>query len=103
MDRIHLYRFLLLWPTAIAFALPQQTTSASSSFPSMSAQDGTGVGEGGVGSTVNAGAAAGADGADKGAFSLSRGAIVGMSIGIGFVIVAIGTHNPIMSVWVRSY
>ncbi|KAF2434352.1 hypothetical protein EJ08DRAFT_676258 [Tothia fuscella] len=99
MDRILLYRFLLLWPT-LAFALPEAISSLSSdtasptpssAFPSMSAQDGTGVSEGGVGSTVNGGAAAGADGADKGAFSMSKGAIVGMSIGIGIVIVSIAT------------
>jgi hypothetical protein len=56
----------------------------------MSGQDGVGVSAGGVGSTATAGTAAGADGADNGAISLSKGAVIGMSVGIGLVIISIG-------------
>jgi len=88
MDKLHLYRCLFLFPV-LALALPQATPT-SAAFPTMSAQDGMGVSEGGVGSTVNAGAAAGADGADKGAFSLSTGAIIGIAVGIALVVIGIG-------------
>ncbi|QDS72442.1 hypothetical protein FKW77_009335 [Venturia effusa] len=56
----------------------------------MSAQDGVGVPDGGVGSIQHPTAAAGADGSNQGAFSLSTGAIIGISIAIGLIIVAIG-------------
>lgn len=96
MDRIHLYKFLFLCPT-LAFALPQATSSDSSttasqtqpSFPTMSAQDGVGVPDGGVGSTATP-SMPGANGADQGAFSLSTGAIVGISVAIGVLVIAIG-------------
>lgn len=55
----------------------------------MAAQDGVGVPDGGVGSIQHP-SAAGADGSNQGAFSLSTGAIIGISVAIGLVIVAIG-------------
>lgn len=96
MDKLYLYRCLLLWPSVV-FALPQATsTTASTStqtepaFPTMAAQDGVGVPDGGVGSVVHPTSAPGADGSNQGAFSLSTGAIVGIAIAIGLIILAIG-------------
>lgn len=96
MDRLYLYRCLLLLPSVV-LALPKAspTTAATSThtepaFPTMAAQDGVGVPDGGVGSIQHPTAAAGADGSNQGAFSLSTGAIIGISVAIGLVIVAIG-------------
>lgn len=96
MYRLYLYRCLLLLPSVV-LALPQATsTTASTStqtepaFPTMAAQDGVGVPDGGVGSIQHPTAAAGADGFNQGAFSLSTGAIIGISVAIGLIIVAIG-------------
>jgi hypothetical protein len=96
MDRIFLFKCLLLWPTVV-FALPQASSTAASTstqtqpaFPTMSAQDGLGVPDGGVGSVVHPTSAPGSDGSNQGAFSLSTGAIVGLSIGIGLIILAVG-------------
>ncbi|KAF2398913.1 hypothetical protein EJ06DRAFT_531976 [Trichodelitschia bisporula] len=66
-----------------------KTSSSASAFPTMSAQDGSGVQDGGAGSVLT-GTTPGADGSDKGAFSLSRGAIVGMCVAIGLVVLIIG-------------
>ncbi|KAE9974670.1 hypothetical protein BLS_002963 [Venturia inaequalis] len=57
----------------------------------MAAQDGVGVPDGGVGSIQHPTAAAGADGSNQGAFNLSTGAIIGISVTIGLVIIAIGS------------
>lgn len=83
-------QFLFLLPT-LAFALPQSgTDSAAPSFPTMSAQDGVGVPDGGAGSTDTNEAQGGASGSDGGAWSLGTGGIVGISVGIAVVVIAIG-------------
>jgi hypothetical protein len=56
----------------------------------MSAQDGFGVAEGGVGSQDSLEGNGGNDGSDNGSWSLSTGGIVGISVGIAVVIIAIG-------------
>lgn len=56
----------------------------------MEAQDGVGVPDGGVGSIQHPTAAAGADGSNQGAFSLSTGTIIAIAVAIGVVILAIG-------------
>ncbi|TID13231.1 hypothetical protein E2P81_ATG10084 [Venturia nashicola] len=97
MDKLYLFRCLLLLPSVV-LALPQATTPTAATsihtgpaFPTMAAQDGVGVPDGGVGSIEHPTAAAGADGSNQGAFSLSTGAIIGISVAIGLVIVAIAT------------
>jgi hypothetical protein len=100
MDTYYLYKCLLLLPSVV-LALPQAATSTAPAtstqsepaFPTMSAQDGVGVPDGGVGSQVHPTSVPGSDGSNQGAFSLSTGAIVGISITIGVVILAIGTSN----------
>jgi len=72
---------------------PTSTSSSSASgtapaFPTMSGQDGVGVPDGGVGSQ-DTGSAAGAAGSDQGSFSLSTGAIVGISVTVGLVVIGI--------------
>jgi hypothetical protein len=90
MDRKYIYQCLVLLPS-LALALPQTATdSASPAFPTMSAQDGVGVPEGGAGSTTTTEDQGGASGSDNGAWSLGTGGIVGISVGIALVVIAIG-------------
>jgi hypothetical protein len=65
----------------------------------MSAQDGFGVAEGGVGSQDSLEGDGGNDGADNGSWSLSTGGIVGISVGIAVVIIAIGQSSHVISSW----
>lgn len=102
MDAVNLLLLLgaslALWPSAVFAADKTTTTSQSASgsapaFPTMSGQDGVGVPAGGVGSQ-DTGSTGGASGTDQGSFSLSTGAIVGISVAVGLVVVAIGTFGP---------
>jgi hypothetical protein len=68
-------------------------TQTTSSFPSMTAIDGLGVSEGGVGSQVDS-KNPGADGHDSGSINLSTGGIVGIAIAIGVVVLGIGKPSP---------
>lgn len=96
MDAIYLLLLsasLALWPSAVS-ADATTTSSASATgtapaFPTMSGQDGVGVPAGGVGSQ-DTGSAGGASGSDQGSFSISTGAIVGISVAVGVVVIAIG-------------
>lgn len=93
MDRIYLYRCLFSLAPALALALPQSQATGSSSpaFPTMSAQDGFGVPEGGAGSTNTNEATSGSAGSDNGSsWAIGTGGIVGIIVGIVVVILAIG-------------
>ncbi|KIV99354.1 uncharacterized protein PV09_09012 [Verruconis gallopava] len=93
MDRRYLFRSLL-YLSSFANALPQSGATASSTspaFPTMSAQDGFGVPEGGAGSTSTNENVNGAAGSDSGAWTLGTGAIVGISVGIAVVVIAFAT------------
>ena len=90
MERTYLYKTLFLF-SSVAFALPQTETSSPGAFPTMAAQDGFGVAEGGVGSIAQEGNEAGNEGSDSSSWSLSTGGIVGISVGIAIVVLAIGT------------
>lgn len=88
MDRRYLYTNLFLL-SSVVLALPQATeTGSSPAFPTMSAQDGFGVAEGGVGSadSVEAGNA----GKDGSSWSLSTGGIVGICVAIAVVVIGAG-------------
>lgn len=74
---------------SVAFALPQTQTESSPAFPTMSAQDGFGVAEGGVGSSISDETQGGNDGSDGSSWSLSTGGIVGIAVGIAVVVIAI--------------
>jgi len=96
MDRIYLYRCLLLILPSLAFAIPQgtgtTTTTTAAPFPTMSGQDGVGVPAGGTGSVDTDGATGGAAGGDNGdAWSISTGGIVGISVGIAVAVLGIGS------------
>lgn len=66
----------------------------------MSAQDGFGVPAGGVGSTDTNGDAGGAAGGDNGdAWSISTGGIVGISVSIAVVVLAIGKYCHLPVLW----
>ena len=90
MEQRYLYRALLTLSsvTSLAAALPQTETGSSPAFPTMSAQDGFGVAEGGVGSSISD--ETGNGGSDGGSWSLSTGGIIGIVVGIAVVIIAIG-------------
>jgi len=85
---------IALWPSA-AFANDHTTTSSSSAtgvapaFPTMSGQDGVGVPVGGVGSQAS-GNVGGNSGSDQGAFNISTGAIIGISVAVGVAVISIG-------------
>lgn len=89
MDRRYLYQNLFLL-SSVVLALPQTETGPSPAFPTMSAQDGFGVAEGGVGSTNTLDGEGGNAGSDSSSWSLSTGGIVGISVGIAVVVIAIG-------------
>jgi hypothetical protein len=93
MDTTLLTPLLLLalsMPSVVLAQTTSATKSAASSFPTMAPQDGFGVGEGGVGSVLNS-TNAGSDGADTGAISITTAGIVGISVGIAVVVIALGT------------
>jgi hypothetical protein len=93
--------FALFWHGASANPATTTTTPASSTtgvapaFPTMSATDGGGVAQGGVGSQDN-GSTAGASGDSQSAFNLGKGGVVGISVAIGVVVIAI-SECPVSS------
>lgn len=64
------------------------TTAGPASFPTITDTEGTGSLVGGAGSDVG-GAVGGASGGNGGAFQLSTGAVVGISVACGLVVLAI--------------
>ncbi len=83
---------IALWPS-FAFAKEPTTTSSSSAtgpppaFPTMSGPDG-GVPDGSVGSLAT-GNGGGNSGSSQGSFNLSTGAVIGISVAVGVVVIAI--------------
>jgi hypothetical protein len=69
---------------------PPSTTS-SSSFPTITDSEQTGQLVGGVGA-ASGGADGGASGSGGGAFTLSAGAIAGIAVACGLVVIAISKH-----------
>ena len=85
---------IAIWPSVVSAKSPTTTSSSSATgaapaFPTMSGQDGVGVPDGSVGNLAT-GNAGGNSGSSQGAFSLSTGAIIGISVAVGVTVIAIG-------------